>query len=752
MRKILSLLLVLTLGLVFVGCGHTHEFGEWVVVKEATEAEEGLKERTCECGEKESEKIDKLAHTHEFGEWVVVKEATETEEGLKERTCSCGEKQSETIAKLDASIKNNFDCISIKEALEKANAAGDAGTSEEFYVYGVIKEVQNSVYGAMTITDGTDEIYVYGVYGEDRQTQYQNLEDKPVKGDEVVLLGKLKTYKGTPEMDRGYLQAMKKAEVIIDESNYTAKSVSVARNDEAGALVKLTGVVAKITYANGMIPNGFYLVDNTGSIYVYGKETAGNVKEGNTVTILGEKTYYVLDTEKDYANKYNYKGACQIDKAILLENDKEVADFDKSWVEESTVKAILDTPVTENITSNIFKVNALVTKKVEPGFTNYYIDDLDGKTGSYVYTQCNGGDFEWLDEFDGKICTVYLSPINCKSTASGCVYRFVPVSVKYEDFTFDLTDSEKVTKFALDYYVIGQIKDEYSSDPEVELVTTVNNELLGIANVTVAYSSSDLEVVYFEEVEGKLVFHTKNPGTATVKMTVTYNGKELSYETVVTVKEAQTFETITVSEAVASEDGTVVTVKGIVVSSLVNQVGFYLSDDTGLIAVVGSAEQINELAPGNEVVIKGTKSHKVKDGYTGKGQINIYNAEVLANYYGNHPYDTSKFNTTTTFQEIYDFNVNDEHSNEVYVLEGRVRFIESGYSKQVKLESLDGSVQLTLYCSGSGQYAFVKDYVDQVGTFEFAVCNWNSKTYYAGCLISATFGDVKLINDLNLKK
>ena len=33
MRKILSLLLVLTLGLVFVGCGHTHEFGEWVVVK-----------------------------------------------------------------------------------------------------------------------------------------------------------------------------------------------------------------------------------------------------------------------------------------------------------------------------------------------------------------------------------------------------------------------------------------------------------------------------------------------------------------------------------------------------------------------------------------------------------------------------------------------------------------------------------------------------------------------------------------------
>ena len=101
MKKILSFLLVLTLGLVFIGCTHTHEFGEWVVVKEATEAEEGLKERTCECGEKESQTIDKLAHTHAFGEWVVVKEATEAEEGLKEKTCSCGEKQTEVIAKLE---------------------------------------------------------------------------------------------------------------------------------------------------------------------------------------------------------------------------------------------------------------------------------------------------------------------------------------------------------------------------------------------------------------------------------------------------------------------------------------------------------------------------------------------------------------------------------------------------------------------------------------------------------------------------
>ena len=101
MKKILSFLLILSFVLILVGCEHTHAYGEWVVVKEATELEEGLKERVCSCGEKETETIEKLEHTHVFDEWVVVKEATETEEGTKERTCSCGEKETETIEKLE---------------------------------------------------------------------------------------------------------------------------------------------------------------------------------------------------------------------------------------------------------------------------------------------------------------------------------------------------------------------------------------------------------------------------------------------------------------------------------------------------------------------------------------------------------------------------------------------------------------------------------------------------------------------------
>lgn len=41
-----------------------------------------------------------MEHTHAYSSWVVVDEPTCTEEGLRERTCSCGEKETEMIAAL----------------------------------------------------------------------------------------------------------------------------------------------------------------------------------------------------------------------------------------------------------------------------------------------------------------------------------------------------------------------------------------------------------------------------------------------------------------------------------------------------------------------------------------------------------------------------------------------------------------------------------------------------------------------------
>ena len=50
-----------------------------------------------------------IDHTHKFGEWSVTERPTSTKEGLQERICSCGERESETIAKLPAGYSVGLD-------------------------------------------------------------------------------------------------------------------------------------------------------------------------------------------------------------------------------------------------------------------------------------------------------------------------------------------------------------------------------------------------------------------------------------------------------------------------------------------------------------------------------------------------------------------------------------------------------------------------------------------------------------------
>ena len=46
---------------------HTHEFGEWITTVEPTCAEQGVSERSCTCGEKETKIIDRTSHNIDSG-------------------------------------------------------------------------------------------------------------------------------------------------------------------------------------------------------------------------------------------------------------------------------------------------------------------------------------------------------------------------------------------------------------------------------------------------------------------------------------------------------------------------------------------------------------------------------------------------------------------------------------------------------------------------------------------------------------
>jgi hypothetical protein len=501
-----------------------------------------------------------------------------------------------------------------------------------------------------------------------------------------------------------------------------------------------------------MIPSGAYIVDGTSSIYAYG-EFAARVQKGDEITIHASKAYWILESEQTNADKYGYKGCNQLESVTLVSINSRSNEYDKSWIKESTVKEILETPVTEDITTLIYKVTALVKRADGNGFTNYYIDDLDGVTGNYVYTQCNGNDFAWIDQFDGKICTVYLSAINAKSTATGCSFRFFPVEIVDEGFVFDPNDAGE---YAVKYHGVDQFEDKYFADPAKELVTVVNSELLGFEGAKLSYSSSDTAVVYFTEENGACVLHCGKSGSATVTIVGEYNGKEYS-ETVeieVVVAEAEEYMTVAQAIAVAPNNGEAskVTVKGIVGPSVVNKNGFYFFGEDGSVitVLVNDTTEFEGLEIGHMVILTGERERYVKnDSSAFTGQTCIVNAVIDANLYGNHQYSTAKFVTDKTGSEFYNLDPNEDYSTTVFVLTVTIQVVETAYYTNMNVVAADGT-KIGLYSSSASQFGFLMDYAGQEITVEIAACNWNDKNYWRGCVLAVVHADgTRTYNTLN---
>lgn len=662
----------------------------------------------------------------------------------------------------DFSVKYDFDKIieedttiyafyylSLSKANELAGTNEAYTTEEKYYVAGTVESIQNTDWGNMFITDGTTTLHVYGFYNSDGTVLYGDLEEKPVVGDTVVLYGVL-GYKFEGEIKNAWMMGFERKEINpdINLDEYTEVTISEAREKTVSEKLIVNGVVAGISKSSGYSPSGIHLIDATGSIFIYGSNVAASVTVGNKISVAGIRANYILDKEIEVAGKYGYKGSIQLDQPELISNDFGENDFETSWIEETTVKELMETPVENNITNKVFKVNALVTKDIKPGYVNYYIDDIDGVTGTYVYTMNNGGDFTWLDQYDGKICSMYLTVVNAKATVAKLIYRVVPIKIISDEYTYDMNDTPE---FVVEYYGKGQFLSTYDNNPALELITSVSSELLGFNNATLSYSSSNTNVVFFEEIGGITIFHTKNPGVATITITGEFNDKEYFEELEITVNVSDEYEYVDVLTAINTDDETIVIVKGIVGSSLVNQSGFYLIDDTGVMAVKCDANEMVDLKIGNEVIVQGNRTHFKAKEDVAIGQSCLLDSTILVNYYGKHDYSTESFDKTgKTISELNEYDPLIDYSNSVYVVTATVQLYEGGYSSMYQLLDSDGTTYMGLYSSSASQYSFLADFVGKEVIVELALCNWNSKTY-RGCIISVTDGDVKVINNLNFK-
>lgn len=648
---------------------------------------------------------------------------------------------------IPSEVTGTYDFISLPMAIAIAMDGGsDFQSTEKYYITGWVSNVNNYSYGSITITDGNVEIFAYGI------TSYANNGVWPLEGDVVVLEAVVGT-NGTDVELKNATRLVEWHDVAVNEREYTSATVTEARNANAGDKLIVEGVVAAFTYKNAKtstgeyVRDGFYLVSGGDSILIHGTGVSSAVELGNTVKVAGVKEYFVQESEISLAAKYGFPGANQLSQAQLISSDKKVTDITNNNFEEATMKELMSCSYDENITNQIFKVRAVIKKVPGNGFVNYYINDLDLTTGTYTYTKCNGSDFAWLDKYlnaDGQyFCELLVTVCNAKATASGCLWRVIPVAI-LGDAAFSV--EEETLDFVFDYFVAPQFEEVYYANPNIELLTNHSSSFLGYSNVTIDYVSADENVVKVIEVEGKKVLDVVAVGSTTVDITLKMGDKTLVKTITITRDAEPTFEAKTVAETIATTLDTTVTVAGIVGPSLVNQTGFYLIDETGVIAVRTNKEVLATLKQGNSVVLEGTRAQN-RATETMPGQAMVNDAVVVHNYYGEHEYSTASFQNST-LEELAKHPTTEDWTSKAFFVEATA--YASGYVAVIK----NGATEIVLYVSGATQYKWLTDiaaqYPDQLLKMEVALCNWNEKNPYKAAVLAVYLPDgTKVINSLN---
>ena len=395
--------------------------------------------------------------------------------------CACGDTPDSGNG-----TKPSYDTVTVDEAIADYETAKDDFKSYCLEI--TVRSIKNTTEGTISAFDESGSLGVNMLYKKSggKRVEFPAFASTIDEGDKLIVNANL------TKNDSGKVVAWRAEVLYVTKATLAEDTLSMIRDLEDGTEVTASGTVAAIAYSGGskVEPCGVIIVDKTSSIYVYDKTVASSVTVGNTITVEGTVGHWVLDTEKTNAEKFGYKGSCQIENVTLVDNDGKVGDFDKSWIQEISVKDLLEIPVTKNVTTKLYKVNALVKEVPGEGFTNYYFFDIDGTTGTYAYTQCNGNDFEWIREFDGKFCTVYITPLNAKSTSSDCFFRFLPVQIIDEGYKFDVANAPE---FAVKYHGLTQLKDSYTGDPALSLIDSVSSELLGFDSVMFTSVGTDFD-------------------------------------------------------------------------------------------------------------------------------------------------------------------------------------------------------------------------------------------------------------------
>ena len=523
----------------------------------------------------------------------------------------------------------------------------------------------------------------------------------------------------------------------------TVSIASVRTTTNVDEVVAVKGVVVKHNYTGQSTPyiTGFWIADETGSIYVYGENSAKTVSEGNEVVVRGKKCFYIPQNDTGAASTMNYQGMMQLKEPEIISNDKGTHAIPTTAIIEKSIAEINQIPLSENITGNIYKVKGRYSMSSQADFTNYYIEDLNRVDSLMAYTQSNGKDYAWTNSYDGKTVEMLMVASIAKPGVNS--WRFCPVAFLNDSVT--VSDEEEAI-YALDR-AASNFGEKYDVDTTVEI--SKNDPKLSGATISVSSTSSQITVT--EELDViKVTISVSQVGVVPLTVSVSYEGVTKEKVLDIELEEKVTYQTTPISEVRTKNDGEVVTIEAIVAkitykSSMVKQ-GLFLVDETGSMFAYFNNDPLSQLTSieeGNKIILTATVAHYIK---------NASNA-ANANYSGDFQLtentilnvDKNKYEIpVTSYSEssiatIMSTPLSTNLTGNIYKVTCKVVRNDGQYKSYSLFDVNDTTVSLPLYSQVSGSdFTWLDPYNNQEVTMLVAVQNLNLKSdgsFYRGCPI-----------------
>lgn len=263
-----------------------------------------------------------------------------------------------------------------------------------YQITGTITKIENATYGNIYIEDeaGT-EVYIYGV-AENNQlinASFGNIEGLNA-GDIITVIGCRGEHKGSAQMVNGYYVSHVDGEEPEPEVPGEIMKVTVKEFLEKtvdDTYYQLTGTIANLTNATY---GNFDLVDETGTVYVYGlkaSQDASNqsfgelgLKEGDIVTLVGTRA--------------EFKGKAQVGGAYYISHEPGepvVSEFpwtlgEKAYTEEATVNG--ETKTVLKLGTSKLSGDATLTVPAGTKSMTFYAVSWKGEPSDLTFSGADG--------------------------------------------------------------------------------------------------------------------------------------------------------------------------------------------------------------------------------------------------------------------------------------------------------------------------------------------------------------------------